>query len=74
MSVNLTDRENSTPLHAAAEFGHLETTKTLIERGADMNIINIRGHTPLTVAAYNGKLEIVLYLTKLCAGLNNREA
>jgi len=33
MSVNLTDTDCYTPLHASAQFGHLEATKVLVERG-----------------------------------------
>jgi ankyrin repeat protein len=40
MSVNVTNTEDSTPLHIAAQFGNLEATKTLVERGAAINITN----------------------------------
>jgi ankyrin repeat protein len=62
ISVNLTKTNGSTPLHIAAEFDHLEATKTLVERGACINCTNIGGNTPLMVAAQKGKLQILRYL------------
>ena len=37
MSVNLTDTDDSTPLHVSAQFGHLEATHAFAERGAAVN-------------------------------------
>lgn len=39
-----------TPLHEAALYGHLEITRLLIERGADVNAKNVRGEPPLFYA------------------------
>jgi ankyrin repeat protein len=50
MSVNLTDTNEFKPLHVSADFGHLETTKTLVETGAGINDTNKYGHAPLLVA------------------------
>ena len=63
MSVNLTNRDECTPLHFCAEFGHLDATKTLVERGASLHYTNRYGYTPLMVATNNGNFEILCYLT-----------
>jgi len=41
MSFNLTDTRRFTPLQISAQFGHLEATKALVERGAAINNTNI---------------------------------
>jgi len=74
MSVNLTDKNDYTPLHVSAQFGHLKTTKALVERGAAINYINIYGNTPLMEAIYSCKLEIFRYLTEIDADINIRDA
>jgi ankyrin repeat protein len=40
MSVNLTNTDDSTLLHVCAKFGHLDATKSLVERSADLNKVN----------------------------------
>jgi len=51
MSVNLTDTDDSTPLHTSAQLGHLEATKILVEVVAALNYTNIGGNTSLMLAA-----------------------
>jgi ankyrin repeat protein len=63
MTVNFTDTHDNTPLNFSAEYGHLDATKILVERGAAINKTNNVGDTPVTRAAQKGKLEIVRYLT-----------
>jgi len=63
MSVNLTNTWGCTPLHTSAKFGHLDATKTLVERGVAMNYTDKYGATPRMVAAKYEKFEILLYLT-----------
>jgi len=58
MSVNLTDTDNSTPLHTSAQLGHLEATKILVENGAALIYTNIVYNTAQMLAAYCGELEI----------------
>ena len=40
MSVNLTDKNDSTLLHVSGQFGHLEATQILVERVAAINNTN----------------------------------
>lgn len=50
---SFTSLENATLLHVAAEYGHLDAARTLIELGADVNAaagvdqFGLNGHTPL---------------------------
>ena len=41
--------DGSTPLHAAAGYGHVAVVKTLAELGADIGALNRFGETPLQV-------------------------
>jgi ankyrin repeat protein len=74
MSVSLTNTDEFTPMPISAQFGHLEATKSLVERGAALNCTNKYGNTPLMVAAYNDKLEICRYLKGMGADINIRGA
>ncbi len=51
-----------TPLHQAAENGHLSVVQYLCEQGADMEAMDLNGDTPLHWAAYNGHLSMMQYL------------
>lgn len=52
----------ATPLHAAANNGHLDVVKLLLERGADPNMKNDVEDTALQLAAFNGQFSIVVQL------------
>ena len=49
----------STPLGDAAFHGNLEIVKLLIDQGADVNATNRDGNTPLIVAAFMCRTEVV---------------
>jgi len=73
MSVNLTNANDSIPLHFSATCGNLEATKALVERGAALNKANRNGATPIHLAARHGKLEVFLYLTLIGANTDIRD-
>jgi hypothetical protein len=60
--VNAKNNYGTTPLHAAAEKGHIEVVKLLIENGAYVNAKDKYGWTPLHEAANNGHIEVVKVL------------
>ena len=49
----------NTALHIAAQYGRLNMVRTLIVTGADTNIKNDVGATPMTIALWNGHLDVV---------------
>ena len=48
-----------TTLHLAVGFGHNETAKLLIAKGANINTIDVDGETAIDRAVSEGKKEIV---------------
>ena len=59
-----------TALMRAAHFGHTETVKLLIAKGADVNITNRDGHNALSYAADGGHTETVKLLIAKGADVN----
>jgi len=53
-----------TPLHWAAEKGHLEIVKLLISAHANVYSRDVYGKTPLHLAAYNSRQDVVRTLVK----------
>ncbi|KAF8763623.1 Serine/threonine-protein phosphatase 6 like protein [Argiope bruennichi] len=62
--VNIHDKANDgfSLLHIAAQFGHLNIMKYLIEIGADINSENDAGTKPIHFAAREGHKDIVQFL------------
>ena len=61
--VNAKDNKGNTPLHKAAQKGHLEFIEFLVGKGADVNAKNDDGNTPLHRAAYYGQFQVIKFLT-----------
>ena len=49
-AINLTDYDGRSPLHLAAEEGHLATVRFIVELGGDVNCADRWGITPLAGA------------------------
>lgn len=62
-----------TALHGAALNGHIEIVKTLIDHGADVNVIEGQRQTPLHCAARKGKVNVVKFLVEKGANVNAQE-
>ena len=65
--------DNRTPLFWAAESGHAEVTRTLLDYGANENARDRGGMTPLHVASEGGYLEVVQMLLNHGADANARD-
>lgn len=59
------------PLIEAVTQGDVAAVQTLLEQGADANIVGQHGHRPLLIAAANGALDIVRLLLDYGANIND---
>ena len=62
-----------TPLHCAAEIGHLSVVEFLVNQNADINAKGKGDLTPLHFAARDGHLSVVDYLVNQNADLNAKD-
>ncbi|XP_063172469.1 histone-lysine N-methyltransferase EHMT1 isoform X3 [Candoia aspera] len=63
-----------TPLHAAAESGHVDICHMLLQAGANIDTCSQDQRTPLMEAAENNHLETVKYLIKAGALVDPKDA
>lgn len=63
--VNVTTGNGFSPLHVAARFNYFEIIDLLIENGADVNLKNACGWTPLMVACEHDNIKFVRKLWQL---------
>lgn len=68
------NNKQNTALHLAAIKGHTEIVHVLGEDTTALAMVNIAGMDPLSVAAANGRLEVVKSLLTLKASVTNLEA
>ena len=61
--VNSKDDQDITPLHNAAQEGHLEIVRYLVEKKAEIVCYDTSGNTPLHLAARKNHLDVVKFLT-----------
>jgi hypothetical protein len=62
--INQRNKGGATSLHIACREGNFEITKTLIDNGANVNIVDNEGWSPLMRASLAGKEDIVEILLK----------
>ncbi|XP_067863453.1 ankyrin repeat and SAM domain-containing protein 1A-like isoform X8 [Heptranchias perlo] len=60
--VNEQNNDNETALHCAAQYGHSDVVKVLLEELTDPTMRNNKFETPLDLAAFYGRLEVVKML------------
>ncbi len=72
--VNTQNKNGFTPLHDAANYGHVEAAQQLIKADADINKQNNYGRTPLQRAAFWGRVEITQQLIKADADVNKQDS
>ena len=72
--VDILDAHGRTPLSWAAQYGHLEVVKLLVEKDAEIETKDSKyGQTPLSWAAENGHLEVVKLLVEKDAEIENTD-
>ena len=59
LDKNPCNNTGRTPLHSAAQYGHLEICQLICENIVDLDPHTINGLTPISLANANGHLEIV---------------
>ena len=70
--VNLAeDIDHSTPLHLAAEFGHVEVLRLLLQAGAQPEELDTYGHSPAEKATEYGHAEVARMLKEAARGYTN---
>lgn len=69
-SVNARIDRDESLLHLAARFGNHHAVALLLERHADIESLNINGHSPLIVAVENGHAEVVRLLLQAGARMS----
>ncbi len=67
MNPNVIYANGERPLHIAASTGILELVVHLVEKGADIWVINALGQSPMDVAYSRGHRNVVRYLQKKTA-------
>jgi ankyrin repeat protein len=70
--VEGSDRMHLTPLTRAANGGHLEIVRLLLDKGASIGGSDRFPSTPLHAASYNGRLEVTRWLLDRGADMYTR--
>lgn len=63
-SVNSRDAEDSTPLHRAAQIGHLDIVTLLLSLDIAVDILNSNNKTPFDLALDNGRFDVARSLAE----------
>jgi len=56
--INKAKEDGNTALHIAAGKNNLESTRVLLQNGANPNVVNNEGQNPLMLAATTGNVEL----------------
>jgi ankyrin repeat protein len=68
---DIKDINGYSPLHYSIIFKNYDTFKTLIEFGADIELIDNLGNTPLIIAVQYNRLQFIKYLVEKNVNLNH---
>ena len=72
--VNTRGVAEETPIHAAANAGHVDLLSLLLEHGADADDRDLIDHTPLHVASWSGKIDAGQFLLDRGADIHARDS
>lgn len=72
-NIKMDSQNKRTPLHGAAEAGHLEICHMLIQAGANLDMCDDDQRTPLMEACENNHMEIVKYLLRAGASATHKD-
>jgi ankyrin repeat protein len=72
--VNVSDKNEMTLLHFCSEYNRISMAKSLIEKGAELNLMDSHGNSPLWKAVFNarGNYELVQVLVDAGANTNSK--
>jgi hypothetical protein len=73
INVNVKDVNRATPLHLAAENGHIEIARLLLQNGAEVNAKDRWDRTPLHCSAIHGHIDILHLLVENGADLEAQD-
>lgn len=73
LKYNSLFKEMTNPLHLAIAYSKVEVISNLLDRGADVNAIEVEGITPLHVAIKREKINILRLLLKAGANVNSTD-
>lgn len=60
--MGIQDYDKRTPLHVAACVGNLKSARLLVQNGANVNVPDKSGKTPLDLALERGSKEVAKFL------------
>jgi len=72
--LEVADKRQNTALHVAANAGHLEHVKALVEAGAEINARDGNGNTPLILCVMAQEPDIMRYLLDAKADFRQRNS
>ena len=71
--MNAKTNLSATPLHLAAQSGHLKIVMVLVQHGADVNAETSENWTPLHLASAHGRNEVCKFLIRHNAKINTKQ-
>jgi ankyrin repeat protein len=71
LDIHVVDSQGDSPLHEAAQGGHVDAVRYLVEAGVDLHADDLDGRTPLSDALVSGHMEVVNYLLAQGAQLDS---
>ncbi|RWS30202.1 myotrophin-like protein [Leptotrombidium deliense] len=64
--------EGRTPLHYAADYGQKEIIRYLIDKGANVNVVDKHGISPLLAAIWEGHTDCIKYMIEKGADVTGK--